>query len=244
MNAILRTALAAASVTALLPAASAAPIGVRFQDWNFEGDALRFSVRHGGSSATVQAGEFRGLVDPMAGAPRDDTFSFTSFCIELAQQVDFGRWYDTYAVQAPAFGASQASLLDRLYTNALGSARSGGAVGSAAFQLVVWEVAGGDAHLNLNGGNGFKVESTGSLRGDRQAAFELASGWITQLNRDDWRGSGVAFQRLASGTQQDQLVVGKVALPGTMALLAAAGLGVAMSRRASRGARQPDTAQG
>ena len=235
MNALSRIGLATASAAALLPSAFAAPIGIRMQDWNFQGDALQFSVRHGGTSANVLAGEFRGLVDPVAGAPREGTFSFTSFCIELAQRIDFGRWYDDYTVKAPAFGAQGLSLLDRLYTNALDSARSGGAVGSAAFQLVVWEVVGGDTDLSLTAGTGFKLESSGALRGDRKAAFDLATRWITELTGDAWQGSGVGFQRLASGTQQDQLVVGKVALPTTLALLASAGLGLVVSRR--KGAR-------
>jgi hypothetical protein len=214
-----------AIVIALLFASQAQADTVSFTGWANGYDVARFQLQ--GSNANsldenvlVGAGGFNTL---FGGS------SFTSYCVDLYQEISLPSTYSDYSdVSTHVFHNTNAATdIGRLFT-AFGSGLAT-SVDQAGFQIALWEIS---------------YESTG-------AAYDVYAGDVTFLN-----SSGAALSRasyflsnlaarsnvnvwvLESGTHQDMVHVTPVPEPSTYALMLA-GLGVVgvvSRRRTTKGA--------
>src|SRR5215831_7623539 len=100
---------------------------VKFEDFSDGSERVRVSTDRG----PVEAGEFTGTLDGR---------SFLSFCVDLFQNLRFGKTYSDYSMQSASayFGSTTANGIGRLATGYLGLVDD--ATTSAAFQLALWEI--------------------------------------------------------------------------------------------------------
>ncbi|MCL4746721.1 MAG: hypothetical protein KJZ83_15120 [Burkholderiaceae bacterium] len=253
-----RSRVAAIATYALLAAASATanadviPIdSVGFLGWNVAGSHPSVTFTNPGN-ASAPAGEFR-IVLTEGSSTRNDT----AFCIEPNQTISFGTHYGNYTLLTGASTGLSTLTLERLsslYEGFLDPVPSGpvagrtNALGSAAFQIAVWEITfDGAGALDLTQGQ-FSI-SAGSAS---SAAGQLASSWLATMpaapgQQTPSQSAGVAweFSILRHASRQDQLlalreevpVESRVPVPATGALL---GIG-AIALAGMRAFRAPGT---
>lgn len=153
-----------------------------------------------------------------------------AFCFEPTQALSFGKQPEdtagkTYSLVSLASDmtatTTQKNYVGRLWANAYATA-STGTVGAAAFQAVLWELLQ-DSSPSFSSGN-FRLSGDHSFTSQVKS---LAQQWMNNLNSDSWTQS-VPVYVLRSGASQD--LITSVPEPGTLALLAMAGL-LALHRR-------------
>jgi hypothetical protein len=173
----------------------------------------------------VNAGGFAGRIGPNPG-PNPPTTPIIFWCAELTQTFGFGTVYEY--TSSPLGN----TLLSQLFTEVGGSASATGTtVGSAAFQLAIWEIlfeGGTYGGLNVSSGS-FQASGDG-------AAITQANSWLAGLSAGS--PATVALFLLSSPDHQDFITDTNTPLlqtpePGSLALL---GIGIlaaifAMRRR-------------
>ncbi|MDR7272776.1 hypothetical protein J2X20_005459 [Pelomonas saccharophila] len=170
------------------------------------------------------------------------TGSFLAYCVEPSQSFALSFKSDgvtpnfkTYTVDS--FSASQASLLQGLYSSSFASVHSGNQ--QAAFQLAVWEImreSSGTLSIAEGNGNFFlkTAGATGQQNGINNSVQALASHYLSAA--ESYNGPGLySLTKLSNATYQDLVVasaVNAVPEPETYALFLA-GLGAIglMARR-------------
>jgi len=198
---------------------------VKFEDFSDGSERVRVSTDRG----PVEAGEFTGTLDGR---------SFLSFCVDLFQNLRFGKTYSDYSMQSASayFGSTTANGIGRLATGYLGLVDD--ATTSAAFQLALWEI------INERGGQ-YDLRK-GSFKAAGRAAREsisLADSWLANLPAT----SSYSAEVLASRRHQDVVMftaayapsASPVPIPGTAGLFLAGlvGLLAAVQRPAKRDSR-------
>lgn len=169
----------------------------------------------GGPNTNVSAGGFTTILN---GGP-----SFTSYCIDLAETINFGTLYQNYIPvgSGHVFANSDAYAdLGRLYAVA-GPILD--AVHEAAFQIAVWEITyETDATYGLGSG-------VATFNGTA-AANGFAAGWLASLGS---AGNGPAVGVLDRQGSQD-VIYAPVPEPSTVMLMLAGFVGMAtVARRRS-----------
>ena len=197
---------------------------VKFEDFSDGSERVRVSTDRG----PVEAGEFTGTLDGR---------SFLSFCVDLFQNLRFGKTYTDYSMQSASayFGSTRANDIGRLATGYLGLVDD--ATTSAAFQLALWEI------INERGGQ-YDLRK-GSFKASGRSAREaisLADSWLANLPAT----SSYSAEVLASRKHQDVVMfsaasapsASPVPIPGTAGLFLAGlvGLLAAVQRPAKRDA--------
>lgn len=211
------------------------------------------STDSGGSFITIAAGQFQGYFDgDQNGIAADDFFRF--FCSDASQFADTSATPNPYTrLEVPGLGsadftASEIAELTRLfnlaYPNPLTATYYAGgaqtnfgdfidADHSAAFQIAVLEILY-DTDMNLSTGT-FQASSSDS------AMINLAQGWLMTVGPGGSPAPGWTLFEFTSPTLQNfisvetspPLLVLPAPEPGTLVLVAAAGLALitAMRRR-------------
>jgi hypothetical protein len=240
-----------AGVVAFASAANAATVKAKLASV----DMTVFTVNVNGTSVSGGAGKFHW--QGTAANPAGLQGAFTSFCIDLKDEVTIGG-QATYTLgdlkDAPinhsginagagsgGMGAAKANVLSLLfgqfYNQVVDSASAG------AFQAAIWEIVYEDAVptnladydvKNFNPGSltyGFKVTSTSS---DFATLTSKANNWLDQL---DPAGAKMSLAAIMSDQYQDQIIV----VPTPSAVTAGFGLlgtlgvaGIIQRRRTSQ----------
>jgi hypothetical protein len=197
------------------------------------------------TSYNGSGGAYRGYFYTDAAASADEFFRF--FCIDLFETAATGPYQYTASVYT---NSTLARLFDIAYPNkhvgdfydgvaVTGFGLFGSKVGSAAFQLAVWEVFyETSATLGLTGGD-FKSNIAGNASGtDAQKAVWLADTWLASLNSGAGSDSGWTLYKYTRDGRQDYLAAvfsaNTVAEPSTLAMLVSAVLAAGLSRRRRR----------
>ncbi|MDE2627351.1 MAG: PEP-CTERM sorting domain-containing protein [Burkholderiales bacterium] len=215
-----RFSIAPLALAATLLGAASAHAGVV----NFSGFAngsqtvtLSLSAPNVAITEAVQAG---GFLATLNGGP-----SFTTYCVDVYQFLNFGTNYTDYNVvpgTAHAFANSHAATdIGKLYAegNAVNSATT-----QAAFQIAIWEIAYETSSVyNL---------ATGSARfyggtADTSGALALATSWLNAL--PGVTRSPYDLSVLESSAHQDQVTA--VPEPSTFVLMATGLLGIGLVSR-------------
>ena len=192
----------------------------------------QFSTNWGGTWQGTLAGRMnwtRDNVNPGTHAPLQGTFS--TFCIEVTQNVAFASTYEYHVVpvgKAPTddplfdlpMGSWKADMLSKLFGRRFNSLTTSDDFG--AFQMAIWEIVyempGEEGmFLSLTGGR-FQIQNGGT-------AATLAAAWLLEIDGTGPRMGGL--YALTSDTAQDQIVP----TPGTLALAGLGGLLCAKRRR-------------
>lgn len=182
----------AAALCALGATTAANADAVTFSGYAHGSQNVTFTVPNaantGNATGTAGAG---GFLTSLNGGP-----SFTSYCVDLYQNISFNTPYSDYSIAAPGahvFANSNAYTdLGRLYATA---GMIGDALQEAAFQLSVWEIAyETSGAYNVGSGVASFVTSTG--------VRDLASTWLSQLGN---HGNGPTIGVLESRGQQDMI---------------------------------------
>lgn len=181
-----------------------------------------------------------------------------NYCVQVFESVSPGNTYsyDQVAVEnVPDFppgpgpmGAVRAALMRNLYGRFYSQVSDGtDNIKCAAFAMLVWEIshenltgAGATATAVLNSGainvslGAFQASATGTLTGDRLAAFNQAQSWIaTMVAQSNVLKDNVNIYGLTNPLAQDHIGV-LIPVPAP-ALLAGLGLvGVVSGRRRTR----------
>lgn len=234
---------AAAAVTGLMPALASAET-ISMEALSLYGRELQISYDDGVTETvnrSVTAGRFtwRSLTD---NSIHDQNDEFTSFCIELTQQVDFedSTDYEIAAlttVPSPngglgAMSEGQAAALSALVANFWEIASTGGRTKASAFQLAAWEivyegddVAYGDAGDLITG---LSVSDGWFQSSGHEGSANLANTWLASLVNN---GIAAGIVGYTSTSAQDQIGLSVVPLPAPIAMAAVGLVGVAAIRR-------------
>jgi len=139
-----------------------------------------------------------------------------TYCGELAQtSVQSSTFLPS--TLAASYSAPVATLIDKLFTSAYAGVSN--AVGSAAFQLALWEVIADPQSLNLGSG---VFQATSAATGVMTQANAMLAGLATAPI------GGYSYTVWRSDTEQDQISVAAIPEPSTYALFLA-GLGMLLS---------------
>jgi hypothetical protein len=185
------------------------------------GRGVEVSLDGGDTSRETRAGKFNWTKD--SGDYDGVDGDFSSFCIELVEQVGNGNQY-TFGIETtadapntmpPGMGAAKADLLSEYFGRFIDVADMSSNKEMAAFQLGVWEIVYDDG-LDLEDGD-FRVMSDGNENA-------LAQSWLNAL---DGSGPRIGLDALVAEGIQDQVVVPE---PASLVMALAAML-VAMRRR-------------
>jgi hypothetical protein len=188
---------------------------------------IEFSQDSGNSYESTWAGKFQWtrLGGTEIGSPTGD---FTTFCIELNQEINFGGTY-TYDVVSldkggthfpgpgVGMGAARADLISELwgrhYSQIVGKDTA------AAFQLAVWEIVEDSNNRNLAAGR-FRARYAGT--NSAPAYTTLAQQWLDSLNG---QGPRALLDAISNSEHQDQVFY-KGASPIPLPAAAWSGLGL------------------
>jgi len=188
------------------------------------GMTINYTLDGGGNFSESRAGTFNWTRTGGDYAGGGAVGNFTTYCIELTQQVGYGNNY-SYIVADPAdapvpgagMGQAKADLLAELFgTFHRDDFTQQEAVG---FQTAVWEIVNDDG-VDLAAGD-FQVTDSGV------DYFDIAQGWLNAL---DGTGSMATLVAMTSRDVQDHIFM--VPAPASMSL-ALLGL-FAVSRRRRR----------
>lgn len=216
-------AAATAAVIATAGQASADTIKGKFTSL-LSKDVNISNTHRSGNVKTVQfAWDRNDTAGPGVDSTIDD--NFTSYCVDLAQNVTANTTY-TFHVKTPVeygFSSAQTFLLSALWADFLPDADTKDK--SAAFQLAVWEIV-----FDTNGqvGSGaFKANSPDTPK-------SIAQGWLNTISSPGYVPSNPlpTLRILQSSTAQDQLTAIQTPVPAPGAgALGLAGIGLLAARR-------------
>ncbi|MEZ5565678.1 MAG: PEP-CTERM sorting domain-containing protein [Gammaproteobacteria bacterium] len=150
--------------------------------------------------------------------------SFTSWCVDIFQQTNFGQTVNNYTQTSglAALGAAKTQALGQLATQAYSQIVN--AATSGAFQIAIWEI------LNETAGNAYNLAS-GNFKGTNgtNGSIALAQSWLNNLGGPNH----YAISVWQSPTRQDLAVFSRVTVPeaGSLTML---GLGLLIAGFAVR----------
>ncbi len=243
MNFSVKTLAATLSVAAFTFAAPQAFAGsVNLTNQGGLGVAPEMVVRTPGDAAQLMyVGGYKEHVNTVTGTTLFSAGqSLIVWCLDVALHKAGTANYTVEEVTGQP-SPSWISGLEQLYTRF--SSMVTDAVSSAAMQLAVWEVVGGDSTLSLASGD-FQASPTGP--GKSQDAFDLAQSWLNTLNTSPavWNAFRVVTLSYADGEplKQDLVTFIPTPLPGAaLMFLSALGLG-GLARRKLSGGAEPTAA--
>ena len=224
----LAASLFAAAFTMSAPQAFAASVNLTETGQAFNGTAPEMVLRTpGGTQTEMWVGGYSEVVNSVTG-----TSLFTAgqniltWCIDVA--LGKGVTGDYIVNEVTGAGTpSWVSGLEQLFTR-FGS-QVADVVTSAAMQLAIWEVVGGDPTLDLNNGNFQASPVTGAYAASSTAAYNKAQDWLNTLNTSApvWNDYRVVTLGYAGDPKMQDLVTFiPTPLPGAaLMFLSALGLG-------------------
>jgi hypothetical protein len=196
---------------------------LKFSDFTHGSQTVNFSLKAPNVKASdhVYAGGLSAVLN--------NSESFTAYCVDLYQPVDF----KTYGGYSPVKAADY-SFANKSAHADLGKLFSAGhvvnnATKQAAFQIAVWEIVY-ETSGKYDLGKGAATFNGGSA--DKSGALKLASGWLGNLGGT----SDVQLTVFAHNKYQDMVMARPVPEPSTYALMAGGlmALGFVSRRRAKQ----------
>jgi MYXO-CTERM domain-containing protein len=200
------------------------------------GAGRNVAVQHNGTDRSVFAGQIRlDLTNSTSGTLNGQ---WRSFCTELHQHIFVNGAPQVYTVSqlkdvpVPGLpmGQVRADAIARMYAFASGAQYGSNADYAAAFQIAVWEIA------NDYDGTAVSLDlALGNFRGTTLAAA-ITTSVTTLLGAATQVGAPITqLLGLGNATYQDQIIdpTSPIPTPGTIAMLALAGIFGARRRRRS-----------
>lgn len=208
---VLRLAMTAGLLTLAAVATQAASIKLSYQNNLSSEGAPTGKIYEGWRGSHVYAGEFDfSSSENSTGIAQWDE-GLSAFCVQIDTTLKSPRTYDV-SHGLGAFSATQATHIDRLFSNYYEDAQSSVQAG-AAFQLALWEVVEEHSSKPLNlYHHHFETSGFGGARAAAQS-------WLNSLTDTSLLTGVYDFHYLESSDSQNLLTVTKASVPEPTSLL-------------------------
>ncbi|WP_051234652.1 PEP-CTERM sorting domain-containing protein [Marinimicrobium agarilyticum] len=208
---VLRLAMTAGLLTLAAAATQAATIKLTYQNNLSSEGAPTGNIYDGWSSQRVYAGEFDFSTSENTTGIAEWDDGLSAFCVQIDTTLKSPKTYNVTSGLG-AFSATQATYIDRLFSNYYDEAQSTVQY-SAAFQLALWEVVEEYSWKPLNlSYHHFEADWFGGAKA-------TAQGWLNSLTDNSLVTGVYDFHYLENSYSQNLLTVTKASVPEPTSLL-------------------------